>query len=411
MFQNIIRSFLFLSLILVPTISFTKATTLKLETIISTGSHRLAYKKLVEQFQKLHPHLRVELNIRLIEQHKALMEQWEAEGKIDSDIVYWFAGTRMHRFTRPGLVERITDMWSAQQLDKEFSPAIKAMVSYQGDVYAIPYGYYQWGFYYRKSIFQKYALKPPQDWGQLMHICETLKANNIYCFTVGSKNLWPLGGWFDYFNLRINGLEFHLKLLEGKVSFTDNRVRNIFITWKQLIDKGYFQPESSKRSWKQALPYIYRGKSAMMLTGNFVTTVISKKLLHDFAFVRFPRINRNLPYYEEAPTDIYFIPKSSKNKDAAKMFLAFLAKAESQDTLNRNLQQFSPNKYSQIKEGYFIQEGIKTLQSAEGFSQYLDRDTNKPMADAILKLLSQFIEKPEIERTLNLLEAKRQEIF
>ena len=66
----------------------------------------------------------------------------------------------------------------------------------------------------------------------------------------------------------------------------------------------------------------------MMLTGNFVTTVISKKLLHDFAFVRFPKININLPYYEEAPTDIYFIPKSSKNKDAAKKFLAFLATAE-----------------------------------------------------------------------------------
>ena len=145
MFQNLIRSFLFSFLILVPTISFAQATTLKLETIISTGSHRIAYKKLVEQFQKLHPTIRVELNIRLIGYHKALMDQWEAEGQIDSDIVYWFAGARMHRFTRPGLVEPITDMWNAQQLDKEFSPAIKAMVSYQGDVYAIPYGYYQWG--------------------------------------------------------------------------------------------------------------------------------------------------------------------------------------------------------------------------------------------------------------------------
>lgn len=51
----------------------------------------------------------------------------------------------------------------------------------------------------------------------LVEACKTLRAADITPIAVGTKPLWPTGGWFDYLDLRTNGYDFHMKLTNGEV--------------------------------------------------------------------------------------------------------------------------------------------------------------------------------------------------
>ena len=87
-----------------------------------------------------------------------------------------------------------------------------------GKQWGVPTTYYQWGIYYRKDIFAKYGLGEPRSMADLMNIFETLKKNGVTPIAIGTKYLWTAAGWFDFLNLRINGYDFHMALMDGEVS-------------------------------------------------------------------------------------------------------------------------------------------------------------------------------------------------
>ncbi len=54
----------------------------------------------------------------------------------------------------------------------------------------------------------------------------------------------------------------------------------------------------------------------------------------NLGFMPFPTINPDIPRAEEAPTDTIHIPAGAKNPEDAKLFLAFLARADVQTKMN-----------------------------------------------------------------------------
>lgn len=384
---------------------------LTVATLATSGKQREAYISLVKNFQKAHPSIKVNLIVQHTLEHKAKLDIWEREGKISYDVVYWYAGKRLHRFSQIGLLEPITKMWDKAHLDQYFSSPVANLVSYQGEKYAVPFTYYQWGFYYVKSTFEKFGLAPPENWKEMLKICAFLKAKNIYCFIVGTEgSTWTIAAWFDYLNLRINGLNFHLKLLAGEIPFTEDRVHKLFSVWKEIIDKNYYKPGDTL-DWTATLPYLYRGKVGMALLGNFIVPKLSESDIKDIGFFRFPTIDPKIPYYEDAPMNLFMIPKSSKNKAAAKKFLAFLAQPASQTQINHALRQIPPNREAILSEDYFVQAGASTLKGAKGYAQFFDRDTKKAFADRALPVLVEFLYSPNIESTLKKLEKIRLAVF
>ena len=70
--------------------------------------------------------------------------------------------------------------------------------------------------------------------------------------------------------------------MDGKVPYTDARVKDVFAKWKQLIDAGFFLPNNSNYSWQESVPFIMKGKAAMILIGNFFTQTISDDMKDKF---------------------------------------------------------------------------------------------------------------------------------
>ncbi|MDX1566082.1 MAG: extracellular solute-binding protein, partial [Phycisphaeraceae bacterium] len=328
------------------------------------------------------------------------------------DLITWNAGNRMKVFVDLGLLEDVSDVWEAEGLYEKM-PAVVGASSVDGKQYGVPYTYYQWGVYYRKDIFDRFGLSTPQSWDDFLTVCETLKENGITPIAIGTEPLWPAAGWFDYLNLRLNGLDFHLDLTAGKVPYTDERIRKVFEQWRPLLDNGYFIDNHADLAWQDAVPFLADGRAAMYLIGNFVVPLLKEAgIIDKIDFFPFPTIDPAVPLYEDAPIDTVHIPAGAKNKEDARKFLAFISRPDVQASMNLILRQLPANRNAEIPNDPFLQAGQELLNEAEGVAQFYDRDATPEMARTGMLGFQKFMQEPErLDSILERLEIERRRIY
>ncbi len=389
-------------------LSATAATAAEIEVaILLAPKQRSSYAKIFRQFSK-ETGIKVTTVARTDTEYKAYLPLWLLEGKKTPDIIYWQASKRLFFYAEKGVLQPITELWSENHLDENFSH-VKNAVTYRGEIYALPFSYYHWGLFYRKGLIEKYG-GVAQTWEDFIAQCEALKKDGITPIGIGTKNSWPAAAWFDYINLRLNGLSFHQQLLDGTISFYDKRLQNVLLEWKKLIDKGFFNKDNKTLSWDGVLPKFYRDRIAFTLIGNFATSKFPERRIEEIGFMPFPKI-KNIPLYEEAPMDVFMIARDTKNLKAAERFIKFMARADIQAQHNKELGYLPVNKSAPVGQDPFTQAGNRLLNRADGMTQYFDRDTLPEFAEKAVPLFAEFINSGNLQKITEDLEQTRLEVF
>ena len=379
--------------------------------LVINGEQREAYLKQVQDFEKEHPDIEVNILAVPSEQYKAEIENW-LNDEYHSDVMFWFAGERLNWYIQKNLVQALDTLDPSLPWRDTMTNSAMSSVSRHDKVYGLPVHYYHWGIYYKKSLFYRLNIEPPQNWDDFIRACESLKREGIRPIVLATEETWPVAGWFDYLNLRLNGLAFHQELMAGKRSYLSEEVTRVFDHWKEMNNAGFFLENHQELTWRDSLPYLYHERAGMMLMGNFWTSQIPGSMKNDISVFRFPRIDETIPYYEEAPTDVLFIPQNARNKRAAMKFIAFMARPAVQQALNAELGMLPPQTVKPLAPDHFIAGGSRILQAAAGASQYYDRDNPQPIATAGMKEMVNFLESPKQTRTIQIrLEMLRKESF
>lgn len=388
-------------------LSQAQAGTLVINSNQSDPAPRETWTNIINEFEAANPDIDVELNEYDHEGYKSAIRNWLVTSP--PDVVFWFAGNRMKFFVDRGLFEPVSDVWEENGMTDSFR-STRASMTVDGEQYGVPATYYQWGVYYNADMFEELGLSEPKTWEEFIAVCEALKQNGYTPITIGTKFLWTAAGWFDYLNLRTNGLDFHIDLMDGKIPYTDDRVRATFENWRQLIDGDYFLENHASYSWQEAQAPLLNGDAGMYLMGNFLTPSFPEG--SNYGFFQFPQIDPSVGMFEDAPTDTIHIPSRAKNKADAKRFLAYVAQPEVQTRLNLGLNQLPPNSQAQAGDNHFLQEGLQMLSEADGTAQFYDRDTDPAMASEGMKGFQEFMVNPDrLDAILNNLERVRQRVF
>lgn len=383
------------------------ASTLVINSNQSDPAPRAAWGELINDFRAENPDITVRVNEYDHEGYKSAIRNWLVTSP--PDVVFWFAGERMKYFVDRGLLEDVSDVWDNNNLHQDFA-STRSSMSVDGKQYGVPATYYQWGMYYNADIFNELGLSEPRTWEEFMSVNETIKNAGYTPITIGTRFLWTTAGWFDYLNLRVNGLDFHMELMDGKVPYTDERVRKVFEYWRELVDNGYFIENHASYSWQEAQAPLLNGRAAMYLMGNFLTPSFPEG--SNFDFFQFPIIDPSIGVYEDAPTDTVHIPARARNKDEARRFLEFVARPEVQTKLNLALNQLPTNARSEVGDDHFLQQGLQMLSNADGTAQFYDRDTDPGLAAEGMKGFQEFMVNPDrLDRILNDLERVRQRTY
>lgn len=388
------------------------AETLTVNTYTSDPAPRKAMQKLVEIYEENNPDVDVELNITAHEDFKKAIRVWLSSDN-PPDVFSWFAGNRAKFFVDKGLVMPFTDVWEEENLDQKIPRAFKSISFFEDEAYFLPHSYYWWAVYYRESIFEEYGLEEPQTWEELLEVGETLKANGITPFAIGTKFKWTAAGWFDYLNMRINGPEFHVDLMHGEVPFTDDRVAEVFKKWKYLIENDFFVENAAAYSWQEGLQFMTQGDAAMYLMGQFINDAVSEEVSEDMDFFRFPIINKNVPVGEDLPTDGFMIPAKAPNPELAKDFIAFLASVEGQRVFAEDMGRMVPN--TDVPDEVYDEAALKgkeMIESTDALAQFYDRDMDPAMAGDTMDLLMKFWQYPDqYESIMEEMEQVRQDVM
>lgn len=385
-------------------------TTLDVAVSISTSAQREAYYSMIREFENTNPDIQVNLTAYTSEIYKESFPDLLGNEQ-NFDILYWHAGELLKEFVKQGQVSAINEVWQKENWDHAFDDSVVTLLADRGLIYGLPISCYQIGFYYRKSLFNHLQITAPKTWEELLEVSRILKQQSIAPIFIGTHSNWPATAWFDYLNLRINGLDFHQKLMRGEASFLSPKLTTVFETWLQLIEPGYFIDGHQHFDWKDGLPSVYRGLSGMTMVGNYVIQDIPEGVIDDIGFFPFPRINDKLAQFEEAPLDILLVPQNAQNKKAAYRFLAHAGSSKVQSRLNKVLGVISPHRNAQVGSSELVKEAYKALSSSAGFSQFFDRDAHKEFADSAMPLLDAFMLNKNVAATQKALEQVRAYAF
>jgi multiple sugar transport system substrate-binding protein/raffinose/stachyose/melibiose transport system substrate-binding protein len=356
----------------------------------------------------------VELNTVNHEDFKQAIRTYLASDN-PPDVLTWFAGNRMRFFSDKGLLMPLNDLYQEQGWEEAYSEGILASAKgNDGTYYFVPNSYYWWAIYYRPSIFQQAGIEaPPATWDEFLTAIDKLKEIDVTPITIGTQQAWPAAGWFDYLNMRVNGPEFHIQLMDGKAAYNSPEVKETFRHWRELLDREAFIEAPEAYLWQDAVTPLYNGEAAMYLMGQFILDSYPDDGEEDIDFFQFPKIN-DVPIGEDAPTDGYFAAAQAANVEEATAFLAYAGGAESQQALAESLGRLVVHKDVplDVYPAGPTEKGIQLLQSANLIAQFYDRDTHPDMAESGMAGFIEFWNDPDgIDAILDNLQAEAERVF
>ncbi len=315
--------------------------------------------------------------------HNTFQENISTYLQNPDDVIPWFAGYRMRFFADQGLLGGITDVWDAG-LNSKLGEGFKvASTGNDGDQYFVPWTYYIWGVYYRPSIFADNGWTPPTNQDELMSLASDMQDTGITPFAFANDGNWPAMGTFDQLNFRLNGYQFHVDLMAGQESWTDERVKNVFTTWESLLP--FHQENPNGREWQEAAAGVVDGTAGMMTIGTFIGSQFAEGDTSDLDFFVFPELNAEFGTGTvEAPIDGWMMAKDPSNADAAKELLYHFGTASAQDAyLSKDPSVVAPSEDVTVEYSPLQQKVLDAVSSAPNVTQFLDRDTSPEFASNV----------------------------
>jgi len=370
------------------------------------ASQREGFKALVADFRAANPD--VDARLTLVDgpsYGKTLATSLQGEGA--PDVVNGAAGDPLRSLALHGDLDDLSDLWKANTWWNTFP---SAAVTVAGRQFALPYQTYPWGLFTRRDVLERAGIRePPHDLSALMTACSKLRKAGFTPIALGAKDARALAAWFDFIDMRANGYDFHARLLDGKVAYTDSNVRRAFAMWKQLLDAKCFEPNAVTLDERAAQAQLYAGRAGMLLAGTVASTGFPEIVRAQIDYQRFPTIDSGQPPAEAAPTDTFQVAARARNKADARRFLKFAAGSAANAKLARSLGSFPANKFAPMAGTVLDLSAYKTLTDAKSnLVQGYERDVPADLAAQGMRGFQEFFANPDaMQAILDRLEATR----
>jgi multiple sugar transport system substrate-binding protein len=330
------------------------------------------------------------------------------------DVIGWYAGYRMRAFARRGVIGDISDVWGDLS---GFSEGFKnASTGLDGKQYFVPFSFYPWAIFYRKSLFEEQGYAIPTTWDDFLGLCEQCQSDGIIPLASANDGGWPQMGWFDMINMRTNGYDFHVSLMGGNESWEDDRVKQVFTNWNTALP--HYQPNFAARTWQEAATSLGDKESAMYLLGSFMVSNFdpendpgAQEIIDDIEFFNFPAID---PAHGqdaiEAPIDGWLLAQSPSNPEGAKALISALGGVGAQsEYVGANSSVIAAN--SDVDQsGYdrLQKKAVEFVGQAKFIAQFLDRDTDPDFAASVVgPAIQDFLSGGDIDSILSRVEAQK----
>lgn len=367
---------------------------LKVAVLTVDSAQISAYAAWANKFEALNPDTTLKIDYYSDRAYKAGINSWLEDGAYD--VMYWQAGTRLSNLVDTDLLRPISSLIDTSTLSDLIPADVIESVTYENEIYALPYAQYAWGFYYNKEIFKSNNLLPPKTWQEFEVIIKTLKSNNIFPLIQANTEGWPMLAWLDYFSFMFGEKELRNKLLlNSPLSQTERN--QIVGAFSDLIANDNFIARDYPWVWQQTISMVGRKEAAMTLMGQFAESNISHKMSDKIGFFNFP--SKQNTEVAITPLEVFILPKGSRNVESSKKLIKFLLDPKNQSELALSLG-WLPVNLNQINSADVSvrqQSAIDHLKKLPTRLQYFDRESEKNTSTNFVNSLSKVFEDNSTE--------------
>jgi len=184
------------------------------------------------------------------------------------------------------------------------------------------------GLLYHPGITEAFSSDVPSEWTLFLELCKSIKETGVApLYTdLGIENTFF---WFDYLDIRINGADFHSRLLSGEVAFSSPEMEKVFALWLDLIKEEFFFFDNES-DWNE----VYRKKEASFFPihrGEWIDSL--SDLTTAPGLCEFPHFMYTFDRGEIAPASGLVFPFKSTGKKEIGNFLFYLRESVKQESL------------------------------------------------------------------------------
>ncbi|RSN03081.1 ABC transporter substrate-binding protein [Nonomuraea sp. WAC 01424] len=311
---------------------------------------------------------------------------------VKPDLFTWQTGGMLEEIVKQKQVADTTAVWQEAIKAGDLSQDLASYYTIGGKQYCVPMNVAYWGMFYNKKIFDKYGLKPPQTWDELVQAAETLKKNGVKAFYHTSVLFSFV--WFEQL-MAGSDPDLYDRLSTGKAKYTDPGVVQVMEKWKSLIDAGYFINPGDKTDPGDVLK---NGKAAMVSFGTWFNTSMTQRDLKsgtDYGFFVIPNVNPSLPktsmIFESGP--LCSLAKAD-DPDSSMKYLKWWTTADAQKKWASTRGDVSANPKVEIADEAL---GAVTKDAGSGTYRLVNRyfeATPPPVLTAALDGFGKFVTEP-----------------
>lgn len=353
--------------------------------------------KIIPVFEAKYPDIKVEFSaINTNEYNAAIQSQVEAGAGPDLLTCRPFDVNR--EWIKRGYFEPLEGFAGLDAFD-ETSRA--AWSDDKGATYCLPLAAVLAGFYYNADIFKELGLQPPKTTDEFIAVLQKIRDDGRYePLAYGSAEAWQLAynGLYNIGPAYWHGEEGRLGLIDGTKKLTDPEFVAAFAAlnaWKPFLPKG-----QASLQYADMTQLFTLGRAAILPDGSWNINQVAGTGLNVGVFAPPVPKEGDQRYLQEMPDMAIGINKASKNKDAAKLFLNWLATPEFQELyVNAAPGFFAMSKHG-IKYENALAQAFANLKTGAKLTPRLALDRlsagNPPLDDEIWRVLQTMMIKDTV---------------
>jgi len=230
---------------------------------------------------------------------------------------------QMFTYAKAGLLKPLDNFWNEyDDKDQYVSNAVDAL-RYNGKLYGVPYNINVRLLLYRKSIFEKYDIKIPQTWEELVNTAAYITKNvpdmQGFMFTTKSREVRAFQEFMSFY-FQLNKHMFEIKDGKVEVVATPEQLTEVLNLYYSLFFDGGIDLNERGADWK-VLDYGYTaGRFAMITVGPWIWShrfedATRGDILDDTGIIALPLHENGTPgtYMEVKPMMMNNFTKNPEN--------------------------------------------------------------------------------------------------
>lgn len=229
---------------------------------------------IVQKFQELNPDIKIDLSGEDTETHVKKMKMQAQVGSLPD--IFWILPAPAKEMNHAGLLLDFSEFLKKNpEVEAAINPNMLKSYSENGKQYGLPYGTLVTGLWYNQALFDKYGVKVPETYEELLEAAKVFKANNVVTIAKGARDAYSTWAFLGMLT-RYGFFEKIDNILAGKEKFNNPDFLRFFEKIEELRKAGAFPENVSTLNYFQAVEMFTSGKAAMLDAGAWETKKIEQ---------------------------------------------------------------------------------------------------------------------------------------